>query len=122
MGDFGVNSMVAPLQRVAVRPPSPVGDFEAAHWAPPVDLDLLAAQHAAFVELLRSLGCDVVVLDPVDGMPDSCFVYGPAFVVPSGVLRLAAHQHRERESEGAAPLPTAAVAALWRPWRRLRMA
>lgn len=90
MGDFGVNSMVAPLQRVAVRPPSPVGDFEAAHWAPPVDLDLLAAQHAAFVELLRSLGCDVVVLDPVDGMPDSCFVYDPAFVVPSGVLQLAA--------------------------------
>jgi uncharacterized phiE125 gp8 family phage protein len=39
-----------------------------------------------------------------------------------GVLRLAAHQHRERESEGAAPLPPAAVAALWRPWRRLRMA
>lgn len=39
-----------------------------------------------------------------------------------GVLRLAAHQHRERENEGAAPLPPAAVAALWRPWRRLRIA
>lgn len=39
-----------------------------------------------------------------------------------GVLRLAAHQHRERESAGAAPLPPAAVAALWRPWRRLRLA
>lgn len=39
-----------------------------------------------------------------------------------GLIRLAAHQHRQRESDGAAPLPPAAVAALWRPWRRLRLA
>ena len=38
-----------------------------------------------------------------------------------GLIRLAAHQHRERESEGAAPLPPASVAALWRPWRRMRL-
>jgi uncharacterized phiE125 gp8 family phage protein len=39
-----------------------------------------------------------------------------------GVVRLAAHQHREREGSGAAPLPPAAVVALWRPWRRVRLA
>lgn len=39
-----------------------------------------------------------------------------------GVIRLAAHQHRARESDAAAPLPPAAVAALWRPWRRVRLA
>jgi uncharacterized phiE125 gp8 family phage protein len=39
-----------------------------------------------------------------------------------GVLRLAAHQYRNREGDGAGPLPPAAVAALWRPWRRLRVA
>ena len=39
-----------------------------------------------------------------------------------GVLRLAAHQHRTREDDDAAPLPPAAVAALWRPWRRVRLA
>ncbi len=39
-----------------------------------------------------------------------------------GVLRLAAHQHRMRDDDAAAPLPPAAVAALWRPWRRLRLA
>jgi uncharacterized phiE125 gp8 family phage protein len=39
-----------------------------------------------------------------------------------GIVRLAAHQHREREGSGAAPLPPASVAALWRPWRRLRLA
>lgn len=40
-----------------------------------------------------------------------------------GVLRLAAHQYRQREGDGApAACPPAAVAALWRPWRRLRLA
>jgi len=39
-----------------------------------------------------------------------------------GVIRLAAHQHREREGPGAAPLPPASVVALWRPWRRMRLA
>ncbi len=38
-----------------------------------------------------------------------------------GVVRLAAHHYRERESE-ASPQPPAAVAAMWRPWRRLRLA
>ncbi|GGC38075.1 hypothetical protein GCM10011371_26870 [Novosphingobium marinum] len=38
-----------------------------------------------------------------------------------GVVRLAAHQHRERESAGSAPLPPASVAALWRPFRRMRL-
>ncbi|MET1755032.1 phage head-tail connector protein [Novosphingobium sp. RD2P27] len=39
-----------------------------------------------------------------------------------GIVRLAAHQHRERESAGASSLPPASVAALWRPWRRVRLA
>lgn len=39
-----------------------------------------------------------------------------------GVLRLAAHQYRTREDLSAnAATPPAAVAALWRPWRRLRL-
>lgn len=38
-----------------------------------------------------------------------------------GVIRLAAHQHRERESSGAGALPPASVAALWRPYRRMRL-
>ncbi|MDE1916939.1 MAG: hypothetical protein KGJ57_06230 [Sphingomonadales bacterium] len=39
-----------------------------------------------------------------------------------GVLRLAAHQYRQRETAGADALPPASVTALWRPWRRLRLA
>nr|WP_137676875.1 hypothetical protein [Parerythrobacter lutipelagi] len=38
-----------------------------------------------------------------------------------GIIRLAAHFHRERDA--ADPVnPPAAVTALWRPWRRLRLA
>jgi len=37
-----------------------------------------------------------------------------------GIIMLAAHLHRERDR--AVPLdPPAAVAALWRPWRRMRL-
>ena len=38
-----------------------------------------------------------------------------------GVIRLAAHQHRSRETGVADPVPPAAVAALWRPWRIVRL-
>jgi N-dimethylarginine dimethylaminohydrolase len=85
---YGVRSMVAPLRRVAVRPPSSRGDYVAAHWAQPLDLDLLHRQHAAFVDLLRRLGCEVEVLEPADDMPDAIFTYDPAFVVPGGVIEL----------------------------------
>lgn len=37
-----------------------------------------------------------------------------------GVIRLAAHLYREGEGAAAAA-PPAAVAALWRPWRRMRL-
>lgn len=44
-------------------------------------------------------------------------------VLRQGVMRLAAHQYRARESDNvAAALPPASVAALWRPWRRMRLA
>jgi uncharacterized phiE125 gp8 family phage protein len=42
--------------------------------------------------------------------------------IRQGIVRLAAHLHAHRDASGpgAAP-PPAAVTALWRPWRRLRM-
>ncbi|WP_170003385.1 head-tail connector protein [Pseudopontixanthobacter vadosimaris] len=41
-----------------------------------------------------------------------------------GILRLAAHDYRARDALGDTPTgtPPLAVAALWRPWRRLRLA
>lgn len=38
-----------------------------------------------------------------------------------GVLRLAAHHYTQRAGTGSDAAPPAAVAALWRPWRRLRL-
>lgn len=88
MTEFGVSSMVAPLRCVAVRPPSARGDYAAAHWAQPLDRELLMQQHEEFVSLLRRLGCEVIVLEPIEEMPDACFVYDPAFVVPHGIVEL----------------------------------
>jgi len=39
-----------------------------------------------------------------------------------GVVRLAADAYRRRDSEGAGPQPPMAIVALWRPWRRMRVA
>ena len=38
-----------------------------------------------------------------------------------GVLRMAAHQYRERDGGDSNPAPPATIAALWRPWRQLRL-
>ncbi len=112
MSMYGVNSMVAPLTRVAVRPPSLRGDYSVAHWAQPLDGDLLLEQHAAFVALLEKLGCGVEVLPPTDDMPDACFTYDPAFVVPSGVIEL---RGAKAVRAGEPPLLTADLEALGVP-------
>ena len=97
---YGVRSSVAELARVAVRRPlmggaDVVGQYEAAHWQTP-DLDALAHQHSAFVDLLRALGSDVVELEPVPGLPDAVFVYDPAFVIPSGTVAFQAAKPARR--------------------------
>lgn len=38
-----------------------------------------------------------------------------------GLIRLAAHHYRDRDSKASA-VPPASVTALWRPWRNLRLA
>lgn len=88
MVEFGVTSMVGELRSVAVRPPSMVGNYEVAHWAQPLNLDLLAMQHAQFVALLERLGCGVLELDPADEMPDAIFTYDPCFVAGTGFIEL----------------------------------
>jgi len=107
---FGVRSMTAPLRRVAVRTPTTRGDFAAAGWREP-DRALLLAQHAAFCELLASLGAEVIVLPPLDGQVDACFVYDPVFVTGAGAIVLrAAKAARAAEGEAlAADLQAAGV-------------
>lgn len=38
-----------------------------------------------------------------------------------GIVRLAAHHYRQRDPDTSSTVPPAAVAALWRPWRRFRL-
>lgn len=41
--------------------------------------------------------------------------------IRQGAIRLAAHNYRSRDGEDDSPSPPAAIAALWRPWRRHRL-
>lgn len=90
MTAFGVTSMVAPLRWVAVRRPTVDADYASAHWAQPLDVDLLLDQHATFVGLLERLGCEILELAALPQHADACFVYDPAFVTGAGVVRLRA--------------------------------
>jgi N-dimethylarginine dimethylaminohydrolase len=112
VNEFGVRSMTANMTRVAVRPPSARGDYGVAHWEQPLDLELLAEQHAAFTELLAHFGCDVVVLDPVDDMPDAIFTYDPCFVVSDGFIEF---QGAKQVRTGEPPLLSAELQNLGVP-------
>ncbi|AKM09287.1 head-tail connector protein [Croceicoccus naphthovorans] len=48
-----------------------------------------------------------------DSLPDA---------IRQGVMRLAAHHHRMRDTGGGDTVPPRAVVALWQPWRRMRIA
>jgi len=85
---FGVRSMAADLRRVLVRPPSAGGDFVGAGWLGVPDPLALRRQHDAFCTLLGSLGSEVVVAAPADGLVDAVFVYDPAFVTGRGGIVL----------------------------------
>jgi N-dimethylarginine dimethylaminohydrolase len=78
--------MCSTLRTVLVRTPTTVGDFVGdGRWRQP-DPGLLQAQHEQFVELLRALGCDVVVTDPVDGLVDAVYTHDPMTMTPFGAI------------------------------------
>jgi N-dimethylarginine dimethylaminohydrolase len=85
--NFGVRSMVAPLKRVLVSTPATTGDFAAAGWQKP-NPEKLLQQHRAFCDLLTRLGCEVICLEPTEGLVDACFPYDPVFVTGSGAIEL----------------------------------
>jgi N-dimethylarginine dimethylaminohydrolase len=71
-------------------------------------MSLLVDQHAAFVELLAELGCEIDVLDPVDDMPDAIFTYDPCFVVGNGFIEF---QGAKQARAGEPPLLAAELEA-----------
>ncbi len=107
---YGVQSMVDPLRRVLIRRPATTGDFAAADWRQP-DTARLVAEHEAFGELLESLGCEVTVAEPVEGMVDSVYVCDPVWTCGQGAIVLrSAKPARVGEGEAmVAPLEAAGV-------------
>lgn len=71
----------------------------------PIDLGRAVAQHAAYVDLLRSLGLDVVEIPADDALPDACFVEDAAVVLDEAALLTmpgAASRRGERSAVAAA--------------------
>lgn len=99
---FGVTSQVAPLRRVLVRRPATSGNWADAGWRVP-DPAVLERQHAAFCELLASLGPDVEVADALDGQVDAVYAHDPLIVTGRGGIALnMVKPARQREPEAAA--------------------
>ena len=69
------------------------------------DYGIMLSQHAAYVEALRSLGLEVVVLDPLPGFPDAYFVEDVAVIVPeTAVITRPGALERRGEIEAIEPV------------------
>ncbi|GMN02269.1 hypothetical protein [Erythrobacter sp. MTPC3] len=80
---------------------------------------LQAAGGASF-ELKRSLPDQLVAISLVAGIAGDWQTMPGA--LKQGVIRMAAYHYRDREGDGTrSSPPPASVAALWRPWRQLRL-
>lgn len=89
---WGVDSMTAPLKRVAMRAPGAIrtADHERWHYAKKLDPAQLGEQYTTFVDAVAASGTEIVwmVDDPDDDLADSIFTYDPSFVVPGGAIVL----------------------------------
>jgi dimethylargininase len=89
---FGGQSMTAPLRDALLKRPGPA--FGAAFDDPahgflhPVDLELAKRQHAAFADLLASLGTRVHFLDAEVASPDLLYAYDPLIITDRGAIPL----------------------------------
>jgi dimethylargininase len=82
-GSAGVAASIPPLHRVAIvhEPPAALEQGERSFVGrDPIDMDRAHAQHAAYVELLRALGCEVTTLNVNAAFADGVFVEDTALV------------------------------------------
>jgi len=79
----------------------------------------LDADGGARVRLLRQVGTGRLAARFTAGMTANWTALPDG--LRQGILRLAAHHYTQRAAGGKDTAPPAAVAALWRPWRRLRL-
>ncbi len=79
------------VRRIYVRPPhaDAFAHWRAYGWHADPDVEAAASEHAAFVDVLRSMVDDVVVgTTPVPGDPDAVYAYDPTLVTDVGVIPL----------------------------------
>jgi dimethylargininase len=80
----------------------------------PIDLALARAQHHAYVNALRELGCEVIELPAESDLPDSVFVEDTAFILPEvAVITRPGADSRKPETESI----IRALSPLMRPVR-----
>ena len=85
---WGTPDMVSQLSRVLVRTPTTVGRFvEEGFWRMPDTTELLK-EHEKFTNLLESLGCQVDVASPVEGLVDAVYMHDPMIMTPHGAILL----------------------------------
>jgi N-dimethylarginine dimethylaminohydrolase len=88
---FGCQSMTGRLRRVLVRAPRPDDRalWRAYGWRAEPDPVAMEEEHAAFRELLREAGAEVVVgQTPLGACPDAIYTYDPALVADDGAILL----------------------------------
>lgn len=61
----------------------------------------ILVQHKEYTEVLKQLGLDVIVLDPLPGYPDAYFVEDTAVIIPEiGIITNPGAQSRKGEEDG----------------------
>ena len=89
---YGGQSNVAPLRDALLKAPGPAFgrafDDPAHGFLHPVDLQVAEREHAAFAELLASLGTTVHLLDAETDSPDLLYPYDPLIITDRGAIPL----------------------------------
>lgn len=114
-------------QRIATRPVQAMVNVEAYDGAgqataiPATGYDLeLDPDGGGRVRISNPAAATRIAVTFIAGIADQWSLLPEA--VRHGILRLAAHNYRQRDADAGGPIPPASIAALWRPWRRMRLA
>lgn len=105
---YGVNSMTAPLRRVALRRPAESMQHASAdewHYGPTFDGSRLEPEHSTFTSLIQDAGVEILWMDGDDGgNADSVFTYDASLMTAKGAIHMkpgkalrAGEQHFHRE-------------------------
>ena len=101
---YGLNSMTAPLKRVAVRKPSPSllnADPDVWHYGPTFDRNKIEENHSAFTDILIDSGIETLWMDANDqGNADAVFTYDASLMTPQGAILMSPGKtQRQQEQE-----------------------